>query len=244
MITPGMSMCQAVLENQKLLLLFPRFNFQMGFGEMSVEEVCKQYNVNTDFFLEIANSYLDEAYVPAKDLSFVSLGTIVEYLTSTHSYFIDIALPGVENKIYRLLDHSELSHKEVQLVTGFFNDYKQEFLAHISEEEKEILPYILELESQSAKEVPDPEFLDKLSTYSISEFAQEHDRLEYSLENLSKLIVKYLPPFEDFELCIQVLGDLSDLVRDLVDHANMEDKVLIPRVSELEKQIIRRHEIT
>jgi regulator of cell morphogenesis and NO signaling len=208
-----------------------------------VEEVCKQFSVNTDFFLEIVNSYLDETYVPAKNLSFVSLGTMVEYLTSTHSYFIDIALPGVEEKIRRLLDHSELSQKEVQLVTGFFNDYKQDFLAHISEEEKEILPYILELEKQSGKKVPDPEFIEKLRVYSISEFAQEHDRLEYSLENLSKLIIKYLPPFEDLELCIQVLGDLSDLVRDLVDHANMEDKVLIPRVSELEQQMIRRYDL-
>jgi regulator of cell morphogenesis and NO signaling len=235
-------MCQAVLENQKLLLLFPRFKIRTGFGEMTVEEVCNRFSVNTDFFLETANTYLDKGYVPATDDSFFALGIMVDYLNSTHSYFIDTALPAVEEKIHRLLDQSKLSKKEVELVTRFFNDYKQDFLTHISEEEKEILPYILELEKQSAKNVPDREFIEKLRVYTISEFAQEHDRLEFSLENLSKLIIKYLPPVDDYVLCIQVLSELSDLVRDLVDHSDMEDKVLFPRVADLEQQLIRRHD--
>jgi regulator of cell morphogenesis and NO signaling len=124
----------------------------------------------------------------------------------------------------------------VELVSNFFNDYRQDVMTHISREENEILPYILELEQQSLKEYPDPAFLEQLEGYSISEFAQTHERLEYSLENLSKLIVKYLPPFRDQELCIQVLRELAELVNDLVDHADMEDKILIPRVAELEQQ--------
>lgn len=240
MINREMSMCMAVFENMQLLPLFPRFKMKLGFGEKSVEEVCKAHEVNTDFFLEIANAYLDETYIPGEGLSLFSLGTVVDYLKGTHAYYVDIALPMVEEKIFRLLSQSSLSEKEVGLVSDFFNDYKQEFLAHVSEEEQHILPYILELEKQSALEKPDPIFLKKLKNYSIREFEQEHDRLETSLEHLSRLIIKYLPPFEDFQLCHQVLHDLSDLVEDLTDHAHMEDKILIPRVAELEEQFLER----
>jgi regulator of cell morphogenesis and NO signaling len=240
MINREMSMCQAVFENMQLLPLLPRFQMKLGFGEMSVEEVCKAHEVNPDFFLEIANAYLDEAYIPGEGLSLFSLGTVVDYLKGTHAYYLDIALPMVEEKIFRLLAQSSLSEKEVGLVSGFFNDYKQEFLTHISEEEQYILPYILELEKQSALDKSDPVFLKKIQSYSIREFEQEHDRLETSLEHLSRLIIKYLPPFEDFQLCHQVLHDLSDLVKDLSDHAHMEDKILIPRVAELEKQLLDR----
>lgn len=233
-------MCQAVLENMQLLPLFPRFNLHLGFGEKSVEEVCKAHDVNTDFFLEIANAYLDEAYIPGEDLSSFSLGTVVDYLKGTHAYYVDTALPVVEEKIVRLLSQSTLSEKEVGLVTSFFYDYKQEFMAHISEEEQHILPYILELETQSTLDKPDAAFQKKLQSYSIREFEQEHDRLETSLEHLSRLIIKYLPPFENFQLCYQVLHDLSDLVEDLSDHADMEDKILIPRVVELEDQLLDR----
>jgi regulator of cell morphogenesis and NO signaling len=242
MISKEMSMARAVLEHNQLLPLLVRFNIRLGFSEMNVKEVCMAHGVNPDFFLEIANAYLDDEFVPLKGLSHFSLGAVVEYLTATHSYYLDVALPRMERNILRLLDQSGFSSKEVKLVSGFFNDYKQEFLDHISREEKEILPYILELEQQSLKDQPDPAFIERLRSYSIKEFEKEHDRLEYSLENLSKLIIKYLPPFDDQELCIEVLRDLDELVKDLVDHADMEDKVLIPRVSELEQQLIQKSE--
>ena len=232
-----MSMYSVVLENIQLLPLLPRFNLKPGFGELSVDEVCLDHGVNTDFFLEIANAYLDEMYVPGEGLSLYPLETMVNYITSTHKYYTEIALPMVEEKIHRLMERSGFSEKEVRLVSDFFNDYKKDFMIHLSQEEEHILPYVLELERQSALEIPDPEFIRKLQSYSISEFEKEHDRLEISLRHLSELIIKYLPPFDDFHLCHEVLNDLAVLMKDLVDHADLEDKILIPRVAELESKI-------
>lgn len=240
MISKNMSMGQAVLEHHQLLPLLARFGITLGFGEKSVEEVCGSHGVNPDFFLEIVNTYLDEEFEPHSDLSHFSLGAVVEYLASTHNYYVEVALPRMESEIHELLERSDLSNEKISLVTEFFNDYKKDFLTHISQEEQEILPYILELEKESVEEHPDPDFLHKLKHSSIGEFAKTHDRLETSLENLSKLIIKYLPPFKDQVLCIQVLKDLAELVKDLVAHADMEDKVLIPRVAELERQLIRK----
>jgi len=240
MITREWPMYKVVLENLQLLPLLPRFNLKPGFGEKSVDEVCQDHGVNTDFFLEIANAYLDELYVPEGGLSLFSLGTMVNYIRATHAYYKEVALPMVEQKLHRLLEDSSLSSKEIRLVTNFFNDYKKDFMDHISQEEEKILPYVLELEKQSAREKPDPGFVRKLQTYSIREFEKEHDRLETSLKHLSELIIKYLPPFKDLQLCHQVLQDLSALMKDLVDHADVEDKVLIPRVAELENNLLTR----
>jgi regulator of cell morphogenesis and NO signaling len=212
---------------------------KLGFGEMTVEQVCAAYGVEADFFLEIANAYLDDANIPGEELSQIPLGMVVSYLTSTHTYYLDTALPEVEKNIHQLLERSDLSTKESALVKDFFNDYKKEFMEHLSEEEQYVLPYILELERQSALDQPDADFLKRLQNYSIREFEKGHDRLETSLENLSRLIIKYLPPCDDFQLCQQVLNQLSALVKDLVDHADMEDKILIPRVAELEQTMLR-----
>jgi regulator of cell morphogenesis and NO signaling len=239
MITREWPMYRVVLENLQLLPLLPRFNLKPGFGELSVDEVCRAHGVNTDFFLEIANAYLDELYVPGEGLSLFSLGTMVNYIRATHSYYKDIALPTVEKKLYRLMEDSKLTEKEIKLVTTFFNDYKKDFMVHLSQEEEHILPYVLELEKQAALMKPNPEFLQKLQTYSIRQFEQEHDRLETSLKHLSELIIKYLPPFDDLQLCHQVLNDLAVLMKDLVDHADVEDKVLIPRVAELETSMLK-----
>ncbi|MDF1575513.1 MAG: hypothetical protein P1P86_10030 [Bacteroidales bacterium] len=238
MITRDWPMYRVILENLQLLPLLPRFNLKSGFGELSVDEVCQAHGVNTDFFLEIANAYLDELYVPEEGLALFPLSTMVDYISSTHKYYKEIALPMVEYKILRLMEHSSLSEKEVTLVTAFFNDYKEEFMAHISQEEEQILPYILELEKQAALKEAEASFIQKLQRYSIREFEKEHNRLETSLRHLSELIIKYLRPFDDLQLCHEVLKDLAALMKDLVDHADVEDKVLIPRVAELENHLL------
>jgi len=237
-----MAMCRAVLENNRLLPLFTRFNIRLGFGEKNVEEVCHAHGVDPDFFLEIANAYLDQDDFHREDLAHFPLESMVKYLRATHAYYLEVALPRVEKMITQLLSQPELSEKEVLLLSEFFNDYKEDFMQHLSQEENEVLPYILELERQSHFDQPDPKFIVRLQAYNIGQFAQEHERLEYSLENLSRLIIKYLPPLEDQELCLKVLHELADLVKDLVDHADMEDKVLVPRVSELEQQVLTREE--
>ena len=237
-----MAMCRAVLENNRLLPLFARFNIRLGFGEKSVEEVCRIHEVDPDFFLEISNVYLGGDDNPREDLAHFPLEAMVKYLRATHSYYVEVALPRVEHLIGQLLSQPELSKNELSLLSGFFDDYKKDFMLHLFQEENEVLPYILELERQSLSERPDPALIIRLKDYSIRKFAQEHDRLEYSLENLSRLIIKYLPPLEDQELCLKVLLELADLVKDLVDHADMEDKVLIPRVADLEQQVLSRGE--
>jgi len=239
MITKEMSMCQVLLDHPQLLPLFPRFRMKLGFGEKNVEQVCQDHGVDSGFFLEIANAYLDKAYVPGEDLSAIPLERVVQYLKNTHQYYQETALPQVEDHVFQLLEQLDLTPREKNLVTRFFEDYKKEFMEHLREEEQHVLPYILELEQQSKQELPDPKFLERLRSYSIREFEKGHDRLETSLENLSRLIIKYLPPCEDFQLCQQVLDRLSALVKDLVDHAEMEDKVLIPRVAGLEERMLQ-----
>ena len=224
-----MSMAQAILENNRLIPLLPRFKIELGFGEKTVGEVCRMYDVNVDFFLEIVNSYVNEEYTPQNDLTLFSLSSIVAYLKKE--------LPHVEAEIHELICKSELSRDKKDLVVTFFNDYKQEFIEHIMKEEDEVLPYILEVEKQFEGEKPDPQFRDKLRHYSIHEFAREHDRLEDSLFNLAKLIIKYLPPLGNRQLCNRILTDLFALVNDLIDHAAMEDKILVPKVAEIEQYI-------
>lgn len=241
MITRDLPMAMAIIENYQLIPLLQRFNIQMGFGDSTVEEVCRSFSVDTDFFLEICNSYIDDDYTAQNSLSYFSLQTMVNYLKNTHHYYTNIALPGLEKQIGELLSGSDLTQEKKDLVSNFFDDYKQEFLIHIQKEEIEILPYILELEEQQKRDLVDPAFLQRVRKYSIVDFAREHDPLENSLTNLSKLIIKYLPPFKRWELCNQILFDLARLVKDLTDHANMEDKVLIPRVAELEQFILQQN---
>lgn len=233
-------MADAILENNQIITLLPRFNIEFGFGEKTVDKVCKINGVNTNFFLEIVNSYISDDYVTKSDFSLFSLSTVVDYLKKTHVYYLTVGLPKIEKLILSLIDNSTLSKEKKSLVITFFNDYKKDFLNHIMKEEEEVLPYILKIEDQSKMQVPDAAFINIIEENSINNFAREHDRLEDSLANLAALIIKYLPPFKNRELCDHILSELFALKDDLIDHASMEDKVLVPKVADLEEELLQR----
>jgi regulator of cell morphogenesis and NO signaling len=73
---------------------------------------------------------------------------------------------------------------------------------------------------------------------SINHYAAEHDNVEDKLFDLKNLIIKYLPPAEDYTLSNTILYELFRLERDLNDHARIEEKVLVPKVQQVEKYIL------
>jgi regulator of cell morphogenesis and NO signaling len=43
--------------NYHLVPVFHRFGFQLGFGNKTVEQLCNENEINTDFFLAIVNTF-------------------------------------------------------------------------------------------------------------------------------------------------------------------------------------------
>jgi len=238
MISSSQSMAVVLLDNPGLLPLLSRFGIRLGFGDRSVEEICRANGANPVLFTEIANAFTDPDYEPTVDRSRISLGDIISYIRRTHTFYTEKEIPAIETEIERLIGTSALNEEHRRLLRDFFNDYRNEFLIHIRHEEEMVLPYILDLEQQL---VGSSDAGDKYPGYSILEYAREHDRLENSLNDLAKLIIKYLPPLSDQDLCARILTMLFSLEKDLVEHAKLEDKVLVPWVLDLEQFKKRRH---
>ncbi|MBP5782933.1 MAG: hypothetical protein J6W04_05270 [Bacteroidales bacterium] len=52
-----LKMADLIVTNNSLILTLDRFGIPLGFGEKSVEDVCKQSNVSVNLFLMIFNVY-------------------------------------------------------------------------------------------------------------------------------------------------------------------------------------------
>ncbi|MBE0655442.1 MAG: hypothetical protein IH594_16695, partial [Bacteroidales bacterium] len=50
--------------------------------------------------------------------------------------------------------------------------------------------------------------------------------------------IKYLPPCSDKALCNRLLMELFRLEKDLKAHAELEDKVLIPKIAGMEEYLL------
>ena len=233
-------MSDVIHANYLLLPILNRFDIQLGFGDKSIAEVCASYNVNTGFFLEIINSFHDHDYFPQVQLQSFSLTMILKYIKKSHSFYLEKKIPYIEKLISQLVETSIESQKQsFRLIEKFFGEYKAELVEHIEYEEQNIYPYVLAIDEAISTGSADQTLIQKIKDHSINKFAEEHSNIEDKLFDLKNLIIKYLPPASDYSLSNILLMEHFRLERDLCDHARIEDKVLIPKVSHIENILMK-----
>ena len=240
-ITKNMKMADVIHYHYNLLPVISRFKIDLGFGDKSVEAVCQDYHVNLDFFIEITNSFADEDYIPQKELGTFPVSLIVEYLKKTHQYYLEEKIPELEEIITEMVNKSATERDKSGLVINFFREYRNELSHHILREEEKVHPYVFEIENAWNKGFLSHDLYEKIKEYSIDDFAGEHDNVEEKLFDLKNIIIKYLPPIKDKALCNRILMELFRLEKDLNAHADLEDKVLIPKVANMEKKLLKTY---
>lgn len=239
-ITKNIKMADVIHANYFTLSVLNRFGIELGFGDKSVDEVCEKNNVDVDFFLEIVNAFVDKDYFPKKHLQTFSVKLITNYLQKTHDYYHKLKVPEIENLIEEMVDSCYTQKENIVLLKKFFNDYKQELLNHTRREEKIVFPYTLAIEKAYNSEESDNSVIELMETYSIEIFQNEHDNIEEKLFDLRNIIIKYLPQPKNSRLCNKLLYELFNLEQDINDHSRIEEKVLVPKIREMEKIITQR----
>jgi regulator of cell morphogenesis and NO signaling len=233
MINKDFKMAEIILRNHHTLPVIQRFGINFGFGDKTVEEVCHSEEVNLDFFLEIINAFLDYDYFPQKKLQSFSVSLTVNYLKKTHENYLAEKIPFIESLINELISNSGKEKAKFMLLKKFFKEYKEEFIAHIHREDDLVFPYALSVENaflkKNTKVLPD--------IYSMQNFIGEHDNIEIKLTDLKNIIIKYLPPTGNNKLCNSILNELFELEKDLRDHSRIEEKIMVPKVLEMENYL-------
>lgn len=227
-------------QNYHLIPIITRFGIKFGFGDKNIEQICTQYKINTNFFLEIVNAFNDKDYSPVEKLKTMPLKNTVDYLLKSHRYFNEIKLPYIEELINQLSWEDADNKKNKSILINFFNQYRKEVNEHTAYEETQVYPFILNVEKNFyLKDVSDG-FYNTLKDKSIEYYAETHDELSSALLDLKNIIIKYLPPASNSQITEQILVEIFDLEKDMADHTKIEDTVLIPVASKMENQLRKR----
>lgn len=240
---PNMKMADVIHADYHLIPVFDRLGIQFGFGNKTIEEVCESHDINIWFFLEIINSYHEPTYLSRSDLERYSVCLITSYLNRNHNFYREDKVPQIQNYIDQLERESSVENQvNIKLLNNFFKEYVTELNLHLAYEDKNIFPYVSELEDAFNSGSYSDELLLKIKEESIVEYERCHDNMELKLSDLKNLIIKFLPPIASESLCQQLLTELFRLENDLRIHTILEDKILIPKVKQLELIIVEQSE--
>lgn len=212
--------------NYHLLPVINRFGINLGNKDKSLDKICSALNIDVDFVLVIVNTFHNEEYFPETELKSFPPTLIIDYLKKTHQHYSEYVLPKLESLLKQLIESNKTENNQLDIINQFYLKYKAELLSHINEEEQEVFPYITNLVDENQR----------ISDYNIHSFEKEHSNVDVKLNDLKNLVVKYIEPVYNNNICNEFLITLYRLEKDINDHARIEDKILIPMVVELEKQ--------
>lgn len=234
-------MAGLVHANYMLVTVINRFGIKLGFGDKSVAQVCREYQINTDFFLEIINTFHDKGYFPNEKLQKFSVDDIIWYLENTHRYYSQVKLPQIQSLIKEVVANNKEHKQYMEMMQSFFQEYRNEVITHTDHEDQVVFPYSRAIDKSCKSNAYFEQHMEKLKDYSIYVFEREHDDLESKLLDLKNIIIKYLPEPLNNQAYKAILFELFVLESDLNDHARIEDKVLVPKVKQMEDELCQRY---
>lgn len=216
-------MADIILENYALLTVLPRFGIRLGFGERSIAEVCRLHGVNEQFFIPVSNVYTFDEYLPDETgIANLDVESLITYLQQSHSYYICTKIRSIEQQLEAMTDaHQE---RDSRIIRSFFDEYKNEILNHFRYEEQQVFPYIKALSLG-----------ENAGDFHIHQYELNHSNIEDKLGDLKNIIIKYLPEGYSSELRNNVLLEIFLFEEELIKHTLIEEKVLVPFVSQMEK---------
>lgn len=214
-------MSDLVSGNYKVLLVMSRFGIGLGFGDSTIDQVCRANGVDTDTFLTVANMMLYEV-VAGQERERVSMESLIDYLHSSHDYFLGFRLPAIREKLLGTVGRKdELS----RAIVKYFDEYTEGVNTHMTYEEQVVFPYVRALIAGNRPE-----------GYSIGIFSRHHDQVEALLTEFKNILIKYYPSQSTNEIN-SVLFDIFNCENDLASHNAVEDLLFIPAVEALENKL-------
>jgi len=220
-----MKITDLFFENPSLLLMMEHFDLNFILNNKTVEEVCRDNNINKELFISIANLYNGFLQVNESNLGIDDLNLIIKFLRNSHQYYINEKYPEISSLID--LVHQENDTPEIKLVKKFVREYFEDVAEHLDYEDKTVFPYFLSLVSPEAEKK-------SATNVSVKIYSEHHSDIESKLDEIKNLLLKHITLKNDRKLRRKLLLCILELENDLQIHSIIEEKVLMPLISKVE----------
>jgi regulator of cell morphogenesis and NO signaling len=207
---PTDALSRLISENYAALSVLSRFGIPIGFGDKSIQEVCAENKVDTETFLAIIHLLNDKA--PDTPSASISIPSLIEYLRSSHSYFLDYRLPGIRKTLTEVL--SDGLDDLNKAVLEYFDQFAAAVRKHMMYENNKVFPSVAAKDKEK---------------YS-ADFGKQHASIETRLTEFKNILIKYYPAPISNKMN-RLLADIFYCEQELALHDAIEDKLFLPAIA-------------
>lgn len=195
------------------------------YSSADFESIFIANGIDPQYFEEIVKMFEGNIEEACTNLKRFPLNTNLEYLQSTHRYYIRKRLLEIEHTITLAFSVEEVN----VAIQKYFQNIKNSLLEHIGVEERMLFPYLKSLINGTYGHIA--------NGYSIASYLASHNiEVEKMIIEAKNLIAK-VPKNTTIQMPYSLLMKMLETFEiELCVHALVEDMVLIPQGMELEKE--------
>lgn len=220
MYEPDDKMISIIRDNYNVLQSLGSFGINFGFGDKTVNEICRDNGVDTYTFLAVVNFSIN-GYSDFDDDAQLSVPTLMHYLEASHVYYLDFQLPTIRKQLQDAISETEGLGG---LILKFYDEYSREIKKHMMYEEKSVFPYVEALLEGKAT-----------GDYTIETFSKHHYQTDKKLTELKNVLIKYIPgDKESNNKLTYTLYGIYNNEEWLRLHSQVEEKIFVPAIRRLE----------
>jgi regulator of cell morphogenesis and NO signaling len=236
-ITPETLVGELAAAQPASIRVFQRYgiDFCCG-GKKPLSDVCREHAVEFD---ELATE-LAGAELPRddRDWSTASLAELADHVIRRYHDTLRVELPRLQAMANKVNDvHGAKLPGVFPELRDALDALADDLLSHMAKEEMILFPSVKELEAAHTEgRAPRSRFPVGALKMPISVMEEEHEHAGVLLETLRRLSSAYEAPEWACNTFRGLYSGLADLERDMHVHIHLENNILFPRTTQLERE--------
>ncbi len=207
-------LADVIANETSVIPVINRFGINLGTGDATVDAVCRVHNLDTDFFLAILNTFINEGHFPEEKLRGFKASEIIDYLVKTNAYYSRFQLPNIRRHFTMLINSAGDGNSNLELMLKFYQGLENDLMSRIERDNKDWFPSILAAANGTPCMTP------------VNH--KEETLVEDKLNDLKSMFIKHLSGDYDLNLCYGVIVAIVTLEKDLRQNNRIRNRILLP----------------
>jgi len=208
-------------------------------GKKTLEKACREKGIDANT-VKGELDYLDmvtQVSIPSQNYDNWELDFLADYIVHTHHKYVARAIPEIFEYTQKVARVHGTQHPETVEVADYFVQVMNELNRHMMKEENILFPYIKTL--VEAKKMGAKPELPPFGTIEnpVRMMEREHDQVGEYMAKINELTNGFEIPSGACTTFRLSYAKLKEFEEDLHQHIHLENNILFPKATLLEKQL-------
>ncbi|NLZ60493.1 MAG: iron-sulfur cluster repair di-iron protein [Lentisphaerae bacterium] len=209
-------------------------------GHFTLQESCQKHDLDLQALVkqlqELPQSGTAEH---APDYGTWPLDKLCRHIVETHHAFTKDILPKSSRHFDMVLRAHGATHPELEGLHKQFKTLRQELEAHLQKEELVLFPFIEAMQQARRQNLRRPESCFTVLSQPLDQMIDEHEEAGAILDSMHAKTEGFKAPADACNTYRLLFKELSDLEKDLHRHIALENHMLFPKATDMEKSMPR-----